>query len=159
MSKKPWNIIFLDIDGVLATRKTHYQYFQEECVSELNRVIKETGARIVISSSWRCHWKFDDLKAVFTDSGIDGNLIVSVTPDLINASRGAEISKWLRDNKDIWIRRIAIIDDECYDIEQYKELKSRLVEVETEKGFTAEDADKAISILNSERRWACSSIG
>lgn len=147
MNEKPWNIIFLDIDGVLATRKTHYEYFQEECVNDMNRVLKETEARIVISSSWRCHWKFDDLKAVFTDSGIDGNLIVSLTPDLISASRGAEIAKWLRDNKDIWVKRFIIIDDEDYDIVSHKKLKRRLVSVQTEKGFTAEDADRAIELL------------
>lgn len=145
MNTKPWNIIFLDIDGVLATRKTKYLYFQKECVDELKRVLEETDARIVLSSAWRCHWKMEDLKAIFEDAGINGDLIVGATPSLLNGGRGTEISMWLRDNKDIWVKRYVIIDDEISDIKAHAD---RIVDVKTEEGFVAENADKAIQLLN-----------
>lgn len=145
MAKKPVNIIFLDIDGVLATRKTEYLYFQKECVDELKRVLKETDARIVLSSAWRCDRKMEDLREIFNDAGINGDLIIGGTPDLVTASRGTEISKWLRDNKDVWIKRYVVIDDEGYDIKAHAD---RLVEVEIENGFTTQNADKVIQLLS-----------
>lgn len=47
-------IIFLDIDGVLATQETLYEKFSEKALFQLERIVKETGAKIVVSSSWRC---------------------------------------------------------------------------------------------------------
>jgi hypothetical protein len=50
-------VLFLDIDGVL----NGHEYDDEakscnirrECVKRLNRVVKETGCKIVVSSAWR----------------------------------------------------------------------------------------------------------
>lgn len=50
-------VIFLDIDGVL----NHHEFNQEsqsctinaECITQLNRILKETSAKIVLSSAWR----------------------------------------------------------------------------------------------------------
>lgn len=55
-------VIFLDIDGVLNTKywenmKVRDQYghtFDPNSVANLARIIEETGAEIVISSSWKC---------------------------------------------------------------------------------------------------------
>jgi predicted mannosyl-3-phosphoglycerate phosphatase (HAD superfamily) len=59
-------VIFLDIDGVLCNHesisagyKTRTAPEQDpygphvDCVAALNRIIKETGAKIVVSSTWR----------------------------------------------------------------------------------------------------------
>lgn len=50
-------VIFLDIDGVLnghdwdqAAQSTRIQY---RCIRQLNRIIKRTEAKIVLSSAWR----------------------------------------------------------------------------------------------------------
>lgn len=59
-------VIFLDIDGVLNTKwwytqmnrntpKDKYGYaFDPKAVANLRRIVEETGADIVISSSWKC---------------------------------------------------------------------------------------------------------
>lgn len=58
-------IIFLDIDGVLNTERWHCQTASNElqdeygykfdpvAVTNLSKIIEETGADIVISSSWK----------------------------------------------------------------------------------------------------------
>ena len=50
-------IIFLDIDGVLNSetydKNRTAGAIDPECAKRLNRIIKETNADIVISSSWK----------------------------------------------------------------------------------------------------------
>ena len=62
-------VIFLDIDGVLNTHESAttlresfvergadlmgFNRFDKNCVARVNRITDETGAKIVISSSWR----------------------------------------------------------------------------------------------------------
>ena len=67
--------LFLDIDGVLNHDKwfdsEHYKKHQEnwkksmfdpECVARVNRILEVTGARLVVSSSWRT---MGDLKEIY----------------------------------------------------------------------------------------------
>jgi len=77
-------IIFLDIDGVLATHKefmvnrtkfrTKYPEakalnipypFNSGCVKIFNEIVQETDAKIVLSSDWRLHWSLDELDEIF----------------------------------------------------------------------------------------------
>ena len=50
MNKEP--IIFLDLDSVLTT-PPNYRDFNPNCVNNLKFIIKETGAKIVVHSTWR----------------------------------------------------------------------------------------------------------
>lgn len=84
-------IIFLDIDGVLNTKywykhmdkstvKDKYGYaFDPNAVSNLKRIIDETGANIVISSSWKC-MGMTELKAMWRDRHLPGK-VIGITPD------------------------------------------------------------------------------
>lgn len=72
-------IIFLDIDGVLATVKQYnlstnskswlrdYNVypFDEKAVKVFNEILKETNADFVISSDWRIDFSFEDLCKIF----------------------------------------------------------------------------------------------
>ena len=49
----PSKIIFLDIDGVLSTIRERFRMWDKEAMSNLEKILKETGASIVVSSSWR----------------------------------------------------------------------------------------------------------
>lgn len=64
MPNKKIKLIFLDFDGVFNhemfylnrgnnNRPYPLSEFDEECVKRYNRIIKETNAKTVISSSWR----------------------------------------------------------------------------------------------------------
>lgn len=50
-------VLFLDIDGVLNGHEWDDEAqscnIRRECVKHLNRVVRETGCRIVLSSAWR----------------------------------------------------------------------------------------------------------
>lgn len=102
------NIIFLDIDGVLNCEqgfkngeitygKTHMNFY-EPSKKWLNKLIVETNAKIVISSTWRkSGLKY--MKEVWEDENMEGN-IIGITPVLtLNtgeyAPRGSEIKMYL----------------------------------------------------------------
>lgn len=82
-------VIFLDIDGVLATNKeygtnrTKFQTknseakelnipypFNSGCVEIFNEILKETDAKIILSSDWRLHWSLDELDKIFKFNGV-----------------------------------------------------------------------------------------
>ena len=118
-------IIFLDIDGVLncesAYRNGECQYqewvwedgrkgpFQRFCVRSkelLNRLIDETGAKIVISSTWR-HSGIEFMKKVWNMEEMSGE-IIGITPSLrtkgLHIPRGMEIAYYL--NNDLQFNHI-----------------------------------------------------
>lgn len=47
----PIKVIFLDFDGVINIPP--YQIFDKDCLDNLRKIISATGAKIVVSSSWR----------------------------------------------------------------------------------------------------------
>lgn len=114
-------IIFLDIDGVLNCesaykqgecqyvewiwedgRKDNHQAFCSWSKEWINKLIEESGASIVISSTWRSSG-IEWLKRVWEIEGMSGE-IIGVTKVLRNSDlnytipRGCEIEKWLEDN-------------------------------------------------------------
>jgi hypothetical protein len=104
-------LIYLDIDGVLNHQDGYksgdcsfnyekkYQRFSKESKEYLNRLIINTGAKLVISSTWRSDG-IDRLREIFKLEGVDGE-IIGVTPHFsINgygsAPRGVEIEADLK---------------------------------------------------------------
>lgn len=77
-------VIFLDIDGVLnVIPQGHDAYggiFHPEFVDNLKRIINETGAKIVISSSWR-HSGLQKMLEMWNFRNLPGE-VIGVTPDL-----------------------------------------------------------------------------
>ena len=118
-------IIFLDIDGVLNCesayrngecqyqewiwedgRKDHYQRFCVRSKELLNKLIDETGAKIVISSTWR-HSGIEFMKKVWEMEEMNGE-IIGITPSLrtkgLHIPRGMEIGYYL--NNDLQFQHI-----------------------------------------------------
>lgn len=104
-------LIFLDIDSVLNHEEGHrkgeckfdsknkYQKFANDSKNYLNLLTEITGAKLVISSSWRCDG-IERLKQVFEWEGITGE-IIGLTPHFSireygSAPRGCEIEHYLR---------------------------------------------------------------
>lgn len=154
-------ILFLDIDGVLNTgddtASRHYMkkrtnnrdwthdeqncnLFDERCVRWLHYIIEETGAKIVISSTWRRKglqymwdfWKRRDLPGE----------VIGITP-VLNRPRGEEIDAWLEEN-DYWTN-YCIVDD---DSDMLFEQKFRFVKTHNRFGLTLETAEAIVNILN-----------
>ena len=164
-------IIFLDIDGVLNTqlwytqmdRNTYidkYGYaFDPTAVANLKRIVEETGADIVISSSWKC-MGLTQMEDMWNDRNLPGR-IIGITPKsvsdelLLHADidsmvlfhiRGEEIKEWLSKHGKR-VSNYVIIDDID---NMLPEQQSHFVQTNPEVGITKEDSEKAIIILNKE---------
>ena len=102
-------IIFLDIDGVLNCSKTpnprKFPYVVDrKLLRRLKRLLDRTGAKVVLSSSWRY-----DPAGLFSARHW-GIPFIDVTPDMPKRPRRSEILAWLRAHPRV--TRYAIIDDE-----------------------------------------------
>jgi hypothetical protein len=105
------NVIFLDVDGVLNTVGLlyHYgfEYIDEDMVELLSKLVVKTGAKIVLSSTWR----LDKKSRRLVDEALarQGMSVLDRTPKIEGAFRSEEISDWLGRHPEVV--RYAIIDD------------------------------------------------
>jgi hypothetical protein len=164
-------IIFLDIDGVLNTKwwytqmdrntpRDKYGYaFDPKAVANLRRVVDETGAGIVISSSWKC-MGLSQMEDMWDERNLPGK-VVGITPNSVSDEllvdtdidsmelfhiRGEEIKEWLTKHGK-HVSHYVIIDDMD---NMLPEQQSHFVQTNPEVGITEDDANKAIVILNKE---------
>ena len=107
-------VIFLDIDGVLNCKDTpnprKFPYIVDaRLLSLLKDLVARSGAKVVLSSSWRTD-PVGLLAAKYY-----GVPFVDVCPDLPEASRCEEMLRWLSAHQEV--RRYVVIDDEsdCLD--------------------------------------------
>lgn len=144
-------IIFLDIDGVLNSWESFKEFktmwiLSPENIKQLNRIIEATGAKIVISSSWRnCKEIKDNLNDyLINDCGIKGEIIGKTPLVSFHRRRGLEIKTWLDDWQGESIEQFVILDDDSDMIP----LMHRLCKINIQVGLTEERADEAIKMLN-----------
>lgn len=153
-------IIFTDIDGVLnedttPTRtKSRVIFIDEEKLLRLKRIVDATGAKIVLSSTWRYdredpkyNGDFLELREAFHNVGLD---FYDFTPvDAIGVRRGMEIRAWLGLHRGE-VDRFIILDDELFDFEE-RGLLPRLVKTEFgDGGLTEAHVQEAIDLLLEE---------
>lgn len=143
-------IIFLDIDGVLTVPNDYYRgdptnwhYIRVELIRKL---LRNTGAKIVVSSSWRWEHHWDDLLDIFEDNGISDDYIYDYTDIVTFGERCDEIKNWLDEN-DHLIDSFVILDDTAV---AGRGFEDNLVLTNSEYGMTITDYEKAIKILNSK---------
>jgi len=150
-------IIFLDIDGVLNYEDCPYMlgkyYFvDDEKLKLLKKLIDETDAKIVLSSTWRYGWldlddgkitedsySFQKLHSKFKEFGLN---FYSKTPNWSH-HRGDEIEKWLEECQEE-IESFIIIDDND-DMEPYLD---QLIQTDYNVGLTKENIKEGIRLLN-----------
>lgn len=167
------NIVFLDIDGVVNTLMIDTEPFKlrrdnikregfyyklnmpgdmevsnRQAIMWLNKLCKETNAKIVITSTWRMGENgFENTKSALYNSGLMVDIeVIDATPILKNPSdmkiRGHEIQMWLDNHKDIL--NYVILDD---DSDMLEEQLNHLVIVNTHYGFGLPDYLKALEML------------
>lgn len=126
-------VIFLDIDGVLATNmeysKPRHKFwskydsaktlripypFNPGCVKIFNRIILETDATIVLSSDWRTFWDLNELDQIFKFNGVirSPEFMTDDRKRKMSSSyaddRHWQITKWVKEhNPDNWV----VLDD------------------------------------------------
>ncbi len=148
-------MIFLDIDGVLNSAGYDKNKSATDGNIDISRLmlikslIDCTGANVVLSSSWRCHWDPEgketnetgcELEGIFNQSGIK---LFDRTP-LLGGNRSKEIRAWLSGREDI--ESFVIIDDIKFG---WGELEEYVVKTDYRIGNALEQMhiDKAIKIL------------
>ena len=145
-------VLFLDIDGVLNIEdgKRGSNHIDKGMVMRLNKVLSETGAKVVISSTWRCSMTKEEIDLHLRGCGFIGD-IVGMTADN-DKSRFAQISDWMDEN---WADDFVILDD----IDVFSHMRNipafvRIADkhfFRTDKlvGLTDEIADRMIARLNA----------
>ena len=168
-------VIFLDIDGVLNSNMTLYEdiSLEDDLILNLKELVNKTGAKIILSSSWRLSTeaiatlmdkldKFGLAISGMTCDGVDLDWLEKYEFDVtkkyldtkfdydenrqikITHDRGAEVFKWLHDHDDcVYV----ILDDEIEDIKPYFN-EPVIVKTSYKTGLTKEDVKKAVQILN-----------
>ena len=153
-------IIFLDFDGVMDT--AYYDHmlskqglpgndpygtvFDPNCVHNLRRIIDNTGADIVVSSSWKHFMTYKEFLEMWDARGLPG-FVTDVTPiPEMRRNRGDEIDAWLNEcNVEC---QYVIIDD--LDGSNFNEHQiPRLLVVNPFFGLDEDTAERAIYLLNN----------
>jgi len=158
-------IIFLDIDGVINTVKSvsnprvqpegftanlyGVSKLDPDCVARLNKITNATGAKMVISSSWRILFDDIELLAKYLHSeGVTGE-IIGRTPRFAKSyvrgemtyGRGLEIQEWL--SGQVGIESIVILDDDS----DMLHLSPFLIKTGWQNGLEDHHVDAAIEML------------
>lgn len=158
-------VIFLDVDGVLNSigntirvvnklrrRKMpirslsmYYVPFKRACLKNLARIVRRTGAKVVITSTWKTGKEsLAILRARLAEYGVPVYDCTKMIGD-----RGAEIKEWLSEKRDVSGVRYVVLDDEINDIVGYIG-KAGVIEVDGECGLSFWDSLKAIDYLKGE---------
>jgi len=118
------NIVFLDIDGVLASwlkmgnstenRDVDGHLFEPAAIDALNKITNHIDGKIVVSSTWRKTRSLEVFQDLFKKRGIEAE-VIGLTPELDNG-RADEIQHWIDDND---VDYFVIIDDITRGIEEH----------------------------------------
>ena len=142
--------ILLDFDGVVTSktysrqchenhcRKNIYDldWFDPACVDALRMIVERTGAKIVVSSSWR-DLQMEQLQKIWAFIPMPGEL-AGTTPIWILTKKEA-IEHWIKQHPD---DRYVILDDAGLGLDNQ-------IRTNPDTGLVQKDAEKAITILNS----------
>jgi hypothetical protein len=147
-------VLFLDFDGVLNTRAfvesagwspplgaaDDARILNPGAVEHLNFIVEQTGAVVVVSSSWRSTHSLAQLAAMLGARGFRGR-VHSATPELPGRHRAREIAQWLADNP---VERFAVVDDDpsCGEV-----FAPQFVLTSFEEGLTRAHAERLVRIL------------
>ena len=159
-------IIFLDIDGVLhLLRKGKQHAFDPDCMANLRHVVTSTGARIVLSSSWRCAARqLERVHEALVGAGIEEGVYDTTPVRGFSNNRVGEITDWLARHSDVGA--YVAIDD--MDLSTGKQpggsggskggcaaasaIAGNVIRTNPSEGLTSSLAEEAIAILTSTSR-------
>ena len=152
------SFIFLDIDGVL---NSEYTRFAPSCgygpatwdgmsihsIELLNTLVKQTGAKIILSSSWK-HYR----SVMFCQSHLNKyGLNVSInerTTNLPDHNHGKEIKHWIKKNS--WRIKSFVVFDDLVNVYGHG-FDDRIVLTSDQSGLNKSDVELASKIL--EKEW------
>lgn len=143
-------IVFLDIDGVLNSRAFYDRVgfiprppLDPEAIARLDRICRETDARVVLSSAWR-----GDLQTVrwLHERGLGAPIIGRTGWASFTGNRGSEIAEWIRSQAQHPIESFVILDDG----DDMDHLLPYLIQTSHDTGLLDDHVDRAIAMLTGE---------
>lgn len=142
-------VIFLDLDGVVTRNEgaTTEDRVRPACTARLDALVRRTGARVVVSSSWRITCTPERIRRYLASAGYTG-AIDSATPVLPEHTRGAEIRAWL-DAHPGEASAFVILDD--WPLDEFAGMLVHLVQTDYDAGLTDDDCARAEAILETQR--------
>jgi hypothetical protein len=121
-------------------------------IANLNRIIDETGCKVVLSSSWRCLWNPKENDNIVNALKLRGFKydFYGVTPRIpqkdFGQERGIEIQAWIdKELEKNEIESYLILDD---DNDMLPEQMGNFILANNQYGLSDIDVFKAIEILN-----------
>ncbi len=152
----PERYVVLDLDGVLnsgryfsswkpsasglVTIDDWYEMLDPAAVARLEAIVQKSGAKVVISSTWRMHKTVEQLATDLREHGFTGR-VVGATPEL-RGGRGVEIQAWM-DACGVTAEQIVILDDDS----DMLHLRPRLVKTTHDEGLTDAHVTEALRLL------------
>lgn len=158
------NALFLDFDGVINSNrflqglhwaggvkpmfsdKDFVEMIDPAAVKRVDKICDETGARIVISSSWRNHFPLITLERFLRDKGCEGLSPIGTTPGYRHLSdgRGEQVGYWLQAYG--LYANVVGLDDNAYQIPGHP---GRMYQTAFEFGLTDDDVEKIIELFEN----------
>lgn len=138
-------VLFLDVDGVLTTRRCWYAYdkgvspmwdaWDPVAIAILHKVC-QTGVQLVMSSTWRKDENKPELDAKLLQHGLDKYLLqpnwrTPVLEGYHDHHRAKEIAAYLAINPNVVDYRI--LDDEC---DPLPDQKGKVIATDADNGMT-----------------------
>lgn len=148
--------IFLDFDGVLNTNQYQAELaisgeqssdmygplFDPRAARQLRRLIEQTEAKIIATSSWRFIHSIVKIKEMWKYRELPGEVHGTIQAENEFSNRGTDILSY-----DIDGEEFVIIDDEN---DYQPKLQDYLIHTNAVKGLSFRDVEKAVLILNNK---------
>lgn len=168
-------VLFLDVDGVLNSRdymlanpgafdrsgpNAYYSMFDPAACARLQAVLTVTGAKIVVSSSWRIVHTLDEMRRYLAAKGVTAEVIdftvVGYNPDLPGddsfgtamTCRGHEIAAWVDAHPEL--ESYVVVDDNS----DMDGVRDRFVQTTWERGLLDEHMLPLVRTLMRPRDFA-----
>jgi len=151
-ARKPFKaVVFLDIDGVICTRRVHAAFkdsgtwWRPDPVATrlVSRLSVECGAAVVISSSWRKMDPREDIHGMLRKGGFRGFFHDDWATPVLKGFRGDEVAAWLAAHPEVekWV---ALDDDHDFHPGQH------LVSTHAEEGMMYAHYRQARAVLSAD---------
>lgn len=150
--------IFLDVDGVLnrdgcAVIAEDGEFIAREPLDRLAEIVERTGAKIVLTSTWKTGWSPVRGECDFM-AGYLCDKLASRGMTVYDKTGGEDLERIFKRGE--WVKRyldehpadgFVILDDKLFDYGDHG-LADRLVKTSNVTGITASDVERAVAILN-----------
>ena len=151
-------LILLDIDGVMVPANIWkrpeflddgFPIFSNRAVHALQKIISETDASILLTTSHKSKYDVHQWRAIFQSRGINTNKINQLPDNYSDLNRKDEILKLHSSNQNS-TENFVVIDDDKLLNDLPPNIKANLVLTSPSVGLTDELANDAIDILNKK---------